>query len=204
MAYLLQLDSSANLSSSVSRRLTGEFAQRWAAAGPDREIRRRDLHTSPLPHLPTNALHFIASRRPDDGVEPALESTLLQDELIGELSGAAGVVIGAPMYNYSMPSTLKAWLDYVHVIGATSPVQEGIAPLRGKPVAVVSSRATPTGADPVADFVIGPFFAILGGFMSMDVQGFVVHTEPPAAPGDYHRPIAQVRDEFLGVADSWR
>jgi FMN-dependent NADH-azoreductase len=203
VAYLLQLDSSANLNSSASRQLTGEFAQRWVAAGPGREIRRRDLHTNQLPHLPTNALHFIAPRRPADAIEPTSEVTRLQDELVTELSGAAGVVIGAPMYNFSMPSTLKAWLDYVHVIGATSPADEGITPLQGKPVVVVSARATPTGVDPSTDFVIGPFFTILGRFMSMSVQGFVVHTEPPAAPGDFHRPIELVRGEILQAADGW-
>ena len=80
-------------------------------------------------------------------------------------------MIGAPMYNFSMPSTLKAWLDYVHVIGATSPADEGVAPLRSKPVTVVSARATPTGADPRADFVLGPLYTILGGFMGMDRAG---------------------------------
>jgi FMN-dependent NADH-azoreductase len=204
VAYIVQLDSSANLHSSVSRQLTGEFVQRWVAAGPGREIRRRDLHTDPLPHLPTNALHFTAARRPADAIEPLPEAARLQDELVTELSGAAGVVIGAPMYNFSMPSTLKAWLDYVHVIGATSPADEGIAPLRGKPVVVVSARATPTGVDPSTDFVIGPLFTILGRFMSMSVQGFVVHTEPPAAPGDFHRPVELVRRKFLEVADGWR
>jgi FMN-dependent NADH-azoreductase len=202
--YILQLDSSANLVSSVSRQLTDEFSRRWVAAAPGREVRRRDLHTSPLPHLSTNALHFTAARRPEDAIEPPPEATQLQDELVSELSGAVGVVIGAPMYNFSMPSTLKAWLDYVHVIGATSPADEGIAPLRGKPVAVVSSRATPTGADPSTDFVIGPLFTILGHFMSMSVKGFVVHTEPPAAPGDFHRSVELVRSEFLEAADGWQ
>lgn len=197
MAYLLQLDASANLASSASRRLTAEFAQHWVAAGPDREIRRRDLHTNPLPHLATNALHFTAPLRPQDAVAPTEEATRLQDELVAELSGAASVVIGAPMYNYSMPSTLKAWLDYVHVLGATSPADEGIAPLRGKPVTVVSARATPTGMDPRADFVTGPFFAILGEFMAMDVAAFVVHPDPPATPDDFHRPYEVVRGELL-------
>ena len=199
----MQLDSSANLASSTSRALTDEFAQRWARRGPDREIRRRDLHTQQLPHLPTNALHFIPELRPADAVAPAPEVVALQAELLAELDGAAGVVIGSPMYNYSMPSTLKAWLDYVHVIGINSPQQEGIAPLRGKRVVVVSARATPTGIDPQTDFVIGPFFGILGGFMAMDVSGFVVHTEPPAAPGDFHRPIDEVREELLAAADAW-
>ncbi|GAB7070426.1 NAD(P)H-dependent oxidoreductase [Mycobacterium hodleri] len=201
MAYLLQLDSSANLSSSTTRRLTAEAAERWASGGRDREIRRRDLHTDPLPHLPTNALHFIAPRRPEDAVAPSQEAQRLQDELLEELAGAAAVLIGSPMYNYSMPSTLKAWLDYVHVIGANSPVGEGIDPLRSKPVTVVSARSTPTGVDPRTDFVLGPFFAILGGFMSMDVEGFVVHTDPPAAAGDFHRPYDVVRAEVLASID---
>ncbi|CAN5602230.1 NAD(P)H-dependent oxidoreductase [soil metagenome] len=204
MSYILQLDSSADVRSSVSRQLTGEFAQRWASAVPDREIRHRDLHVNPLPHLPTNTLHFSEDRRPVDGISPTPEAAQLQRELLDELSGAAGVVIGAPMYNFSLPSTLKAWLDYVHVIGATSPAGEGINPLRGKPVTAISARATPTGADVESDFVLGPLFAILGSFMSMDVSGFVVHTEPPAAPEDFYRPIDSMRAEFLNHADSWQ
>jgi FMN-dependent NADH-azoreductase len=202
VTYILQLDSSANVPSSVSRRLTGQFAQRWVAAGPGREIRHRDLHVDQLPHLSTNALHFTAALRPEDAIAPAPEATALQQRLLDELSGAAAVVIGAPMYNFSMPSTLKAWLDYVHVIGVTSPAAEGIAPLRSTPVVAVSARATPTGTDPRTDFVLGPFYAILGEFMSMDVHGFVVHTEPPAAPGDFHRPEDQVRAELFDCADS--
>jgi FMN-dependent NADH-azoreductase len=204
MPYILQLDSSADVHSSVSRQLTNEFAQHWVAAIPGREICRRDLHTMALPHLPTNTLHFTGERRPKHGVAPAPEIAQLQSELIDELSGAAGVVIGAPMYNFSMPSTLKAWVDYVHVIGETSPAAEGIAPLRDKPVTVVSARATPTGVDVKSDFVLGPLFTILGEFMSMDVSGFVVHTEPPATSGDFHQPIDLVRRELLDNADSWR
>ena len=204
MPYILQLDSSADVYSSVSRQLTSEFAQRWAAVAPGREIRHRDLHARPLPHLPTNTVHFTAERRPENGIAPASEIAELQRELIEELSGAAGVVIGAPMYNFSLPSTLKAWVDYVHVIGATSPANEGITPLLGKPVTAVSARATPTGADVEADFVLGPLYAILGGFMSMDVTGFVVHSEPPASPGNFHRPVDDVRRELLDHADSWQ
>jgi len=202
--YILQLDSSANLSSSVSRYLTEKFAQRWAAGAPDREIRRRDLHVEQLPHLPTNALHFTADTRPQDAQAPSASAEALQSALVTELSEADAVVIGAPMYNSSMPSTIKAWLDYVHVIGLTSPAAEGVCPLRGKRVAVVSARATPTGQDPRTDLAVGPFFTILGGFMAMDVEGFVVHSEPPAAEGDFYRPVAEVEAELLECADRWR
>ena len=73
--------------------------------------------------------------------------------------------------------------------------------MQSKPVTVVSSRATPTGADPQTDFVVGPLFAILGHYMSMEVEAFIVHTEPPAAPGDFHRPQHVVRDELLRLVD---
>lgn len=204
MSYILQLDSSANLASSLSRQLTDQFSQRWVAGAAGREVRRRDLHRDPLPHLPTNGLHFVAGNRPLDAVVATPEVEALQAALLGELSGADAVVIGAPMYNFSMPSTLKAWLDYVHVIGETSPAAQGVSPLRGKPVAVVSARSTPTGADPRADFVLGPFFTILGEFMAMNVVGFVVHSEPPAEADDFHRPSEAVALELLDCADSWR
>lgn len=205
MAYILQLDSSANLAGSVSRRLTAQAAARWAAAQPGREIRHRDLHTQQLPHLPTHALHFTADTRPPGTEAPsaAAAAAELQQELLAELSEASAVVIGAPMYNFCLPSTLKSWLDYVHVIGLTSPAPQGICPLRGKPVAVVSARSTPTGADPQADFVLGPFFTILGTFMAMDVEGFVVHSDPPATPEDFHRSIEQVEPELAACVDRW-
>lgn len=204
VAYILQLDSSANLASSVSRSLTEQFAQRWLTGAPGREIRRRDLHADQLPHLPTNALHFTADSAPPDAVAPDPAAVMLQSSLIAELGDADAVVIGAPMYNFCMPSTLKAWLDYVHVIGQTSPATQGVCPLRGKPVAVVSARATPTGADPRADFVLGPFFTILGEFMAMNVEGFVVHSDPAIADGEFYRPVEQVHAELMDCADRWR
>ena len=198
---LLQIDSSAR-TSSVTRRLTAKFATHWRENHPDGEVIQRDLSATALPQITDD---WGATQLEESKITPAQRSYLsTSDELIEELEAADTIVIGAPMYNFSMPSTLKAWVDYVHVLGATSPPEEGIAPLQGKRVAVVSSRATPTGADPPADFVLGPLFTVLGGFMSMDVQAFVVHTEPPAAAGDFHRPIDVVRREFLECAESWQ
>lgn len=99
-----------------------------AAGAPDREILRRDLHVEQLPHLPTNALHFTTDTRPHDAQVPSDSAVALQAAPVAELSEAEVVVIGAPMYNSSMPSTLKAWLDYVHVIGQTSPAAQGVCP----------------------------------------------------------------------------
>ncbi|MFD3810391.1 FMN-dependent NADH-azoreductase [Rhodococcus sp. NPDC058639] len=172
MPRLLHLDSSADLDASVSRELTRLFVDTWRATGSGHTVIERDLHRSPLPHLPDAALHYAArlrtgTERPD----PAAEG--LQAELIAELMGADAVVIGAPMYNWSMPSSLKAWLDYVHVLGTTVPFDNSDAPLAGKPVVIVSSRGNtyaPGSPGEGTDFVIPPLMQVLGTSLGMSVS----------------------------------
>jgi len=185
---------------SYSNRVAADVLAELRRRNPDATVTTRDLARDSLPHIDDD---FIVATRSPAGPQTEQQRALLarSDALTDELLAADVVVIATPMINFTIPSTLKAWLDYVHVIGANSPVGEGIDPLRSKPVTVISARSTPTGEDPQTDFVLGPFFAILGGFMSMDVQGFVVHTEPPAAPGDFHRPYDVVRDEVLASID---
>jgi len=81
------------------------FAAGWAALGHD--IVRRDLFADPPPHLPSHVLHWAPSLRPADiSVDPVHDR--YQEELVGELLAADVVLVGAPMYNWSVPSTLKA------------------------------------------------------------------------------------------------
>jgi len=149
---LLHLDSSADLSGSVSRSLTARFAAGWSALSPGHDIVRRDLHADMLPHLPTNVLHWAPHLRTETETVPA-DAEDLQNRLIAELQAADVVLIGAPMYNWSVPSTLKAWIDYIHVPGTTTPFDTATQPFAGKPAVVVSSRGgqygpgTPDEAD---------------------------------------------------------
>lgn len=165
MPSLLHIDSSADLSHSRSRALTGAFADAWRARGPEYAVVRRDLHVDPLPHLETSALHWAAGdRTPDESVPVAAEQ--LRQQVIDELLAADVVVIGSPLYNYTVPSTLKAWLDRVHVPGVLVPGPDGTPqPLARRPVVTVVSRGgtydvgTPTEhwdhASPVLDIVLG-------------------------------------------------
>jgi len=161
MPSLLHIDSSADLAHSRSRDLTAAFADAWRARGPEYTVVRRDLHTDPLPHLETSALHWAAAdRRPDEAVAP--EAERLRQEVIDELLAADAVVIGAPLYNYTVPSTLKAWIDRVHVPGVLA---GGVQPLHGRPVVTVVSRGatydagTPTETwdhgSPVLQLILG-------------------------------------------------
>jgi FMN-dependent NADH-azoreductase len=164
MPTLLHLDSSSDLVDSRSRVLTQVFAESWMSAGADHRVIYRDLHTEPLPHLPDSWLHWPAKMRPPGWTLPA-GSELLQAGIIAELLAADVVLIGAPMYNYSLPSTLKAWVDYIHVPGVTLDFEGSGRPMEGKSAVVVNTRGaiydagTPTETwdhgTPVLDLVLG-------------------------------------------------
>jgi FMN-dependent NADH-azoreductase len=168
---LLHLDSSADLRNSVSRALTARFATTWTGISTEHLVVQRDLHLDPLPHLPTSALHWAPRLRTADEVVPA-DAEQLQKVLIQELLNADVVLVGAPMYNWSMPSTLKAWIDYVHVGGTTSTIDEPSRPLAGKPVVIVSSRGAsygPGAPGAAVDHEVPSLIQSLGDSMGMDV-----------------------------------
>lgn len=173
MPTLLHIDSSCDLTHSRSRTLTQAFADAWRATGDDHGVRYRDLHQDSPPHLPDSWLHWPARLRPaGTSVPPTAER--LQEELVAELLSADVVVVGAPLYNYSLPSTLKAWLDYIHVPGVTAAYDGNDVPMAGRPAVIMNTRGavydagTPTeGWDhgtPVLELILG---ASLG--MSIEV-----------------------------------
>lgn len=140
MPRLLHLDSSADLGHSRSRAITATFATTWRELGPGHTVTYRDVHHDPLPHLADASLHWAAGLR-GAGAAPPAAAQALQDELIAELLAADVLLVGAPMYNYSVPSALKAWIDHVHVPGRTAPFGEpATQPLAGRPAVIVASR----------------------------------------------------------------
>ncbi|WP_029151089.1 FMN-dependent NADH-azoreductase [Microbacterium indicum] len=166
MPHLLRIDSSADLRHSDSRALTALFTDEWAARGADRTVTHRDLHVNPLPHLEDAGLHWTPETRlDDDAVSRASE--LLQDELIDELLAADAVVIGAPLYNYTVPSTLKAWIDRIHIPGRLA---GDVRPLAGRPVvAVVTRGAVYEGETAGWDHGSPVLDLILRGALGMDL-----------------------------------
>jgi FMN-dependent NADH-azoreductase len=142
--HLLHLDSAAALKDSRSREITATFADTWRGRGPQYTVTYRDLHRDPLPHLVDAVLHWPPRLRPEGAAaaDPAALAAdeALQDELIGELLAADVLLVGAPMYNYSVPSSLKAWIDHIHIPGRTARFDTDTRPLAGRPAVVVSSR----------------------------------------------------------------
>ena len=150
---LLHVDSSILGPGSVSRHLSASIVAQQQALHPGIEIVRRDLATDPVDHL--SGLHLAAAQ----GVVPEAAS-LQQDVAAGqaaleEFLAADVVVVGAPMYNFGIPSQLKAWIDRLAVSGRTfrytEKGPEGLA--GGKTVIVASSRGGFYGADSQAAFL---------------------------------------------------
>ena len=171
MPNLLHLDSSADRGDSRSRAITSTFADAWRAAGGDHTVTYRDLSRDPLPHLPDSDLHWPPRLRAADAAPPAAAEAL-QEELIAELLAADALLIGAPMYNYSLPSSLKAWIDYIHVPGVTAPFDVDSQPLAGRPAVVATSRGGSYDAGTATadwDHAVPVLKIILGDALGMEV-----------------------------------
>ena len=169
---LLRLDSSIDPVSSVSRQLTGVFAETWADLGADHAVVVRDLVADPVPHLSHAALHWAPRLRSADAPE-LVEADAVQQTVVEQLLAADVLLIGAPMYNYSIPSHLKTWLDHVHVPGLLAPFDTDTQPLRGRPAVIVSSRGAiydRGSATAGWDHAVPPLEIVLGTALGMELH----------------------------------
>jgi FMN-dependent NADH-azoreductase len=144
MTSILHIDASPQGSTSISRQLTAATVARLKAAHPRALVTHRDLIATPISHLGAELLGVM---RPTPGAVPSdsvsARTELAQtEELLKEFLAADVVVIGAPMFNFSIPSQLKAWIDRVVQAGRTFRyTQDGPVGLAGgKKVIIVSSR----------------------------------------------------------------
>jgi FMN-dependent NADH-azoreductase len=118
MATLLKIDSSPMGEHSISRKLTTHFAASWRKAHPGGAVVSRDLTTTNLPVV--NGFWVGAAYTPEDARNPEQREALaVSDALIAELKLADEYVFGVPMHNFSIPSTLKLWIDQVSRAGKT-------------------------------------------------------------------------------------
>ena len=111
---LLRIDSSAR-TASVTRQLTARAAEEWKENNPDGDVIHRDLSAIEIPPITDD---WSATLLEPSKLRPGQRSYLsTSDQLIDELRAADTIVIGAPMYNFSISSPLKAWIDQIVRIG---------------------------------------------------------------------------------------
>lgn len=118
MQRLLRIDCSITRGDSISRRLVDYFLRHWRAAHPDTELETLDLVSNPLPHYNFDNLVGMVMP-PEVQTDEIRAANALADQLISQVERAEILLIGCPMYNFTIPSQLKTWLDYVTRAGRT-------------------------------------------------------------------------------------
>lgn len=114
---ILHLDSSVAGATSVSRPLTKEATEALKAKNPGAEVVYRDLIGEPLSHY--TAVLRVHGATPDTHTPEQKAELAMGEAIMAEFLAADVVVVGAPMYNFSVPSQLKAWIDLICVAGKT-------------------------------------------------------------------------------------
>lgn len=148
---VLHIDSGILGDHSVSRRLTAAIVAQVKADNPTAKIAYRDLVANALPHL-TGAHLMAANTQPEELDAQVAADVATSAAVLDEFLAADTIIIGAPMYNFSLPSQLKAWIDRIAVAGKTFRYTEngpeGLA--KGKKVIVVSTRGGHYSSGPAA------------------------------------------------------
>jgi FMN-dependent NADH-azoreductase len=178
MSTILYINSSIRNTGSVSRQLSSEFVEKLKATHAGTNVIARDLAARPVPHLDEAMMGAFFT--PENQRTPEQAKIVgLSDELVAELLSADTVVIGAPMYNFSVSSTLKSWIDHVARAGVTfrytDKGPEGM--VTGKKVYIFTSRGGvySTGPAKAMDFHETYLRAVLGFIGLTDIH--FIHSE---------------------------
>jgi FMN-dependent NADH-azoreductase len=199
MTTLLHIDSSIQGEQSHSRPVTAAFAEAWKIANPDGGYTYRDLAAEPVPHLTGeyfSAANTPAGQRTPEQVAAYDAVKPIRDELVA----ADVVLLGVPMYNFTIPSTVKAWLDHVKVQELMVNEETGEGLLAHKKVFVVTARGgsyapgTPREGWDFQEPLLRANFAGLG----LDQDLTFIHTEMTLAY------VIEHLKQFQHIADASR
>jgi FMN-dependent NADH-azoreductase len=178
MSKILFVASSIQGTDSKSRRLGREVIDLWQRHHPGPEVIERDLAAEPLPHVTREIMAAALTPAAERTLEQA-KAAALADRVIEEAEAADLILLAVPMYNFSVPSTLKAWIDHLARAGRTFRYGENgpVGLLTGKKVIVVSSRGGiySRGAGRALDFH-EPYLRGVLGFLGLTDVSFV-HAE---------------------------
>ncbi|PLP89586.1 FMN-dependent NADH-azoreductase [Pseudomonas sp. FFUP_PS_473] len=199
MSRVLIIESSARQNDSISRQLTRDFIAQWQSAHPTDTITVRDLAANPVPHLDETLLGGWMKPQEQRSAEE-LKALQRSNELTDELLAADVLVMAAPMYNFTIPSTLKAWLDHVLRAGITFKYTEtgpqGL--LTGKRAYVLTARGG-IHAGGASDHQ-EPYLRQVMAFIGIHDVTFI-HAEGLNMGGDFHdKGLNQAKAKLAAVA----
>ncbi|MFT4268237.1 MAG: NAD(P)H-dependent oxidoreductase, partial [Xenophilus sp.] len=190
---LLHVDSSVLGANSASRRLTAEIVAQWHATHPGTSVEYLDLAADAPSHFGADALD-IKIGSPAEPTEAQKRENAVSERLVSQFLAADVVVIGAPLYNFSIPTQLKAWIDRLAQAGRTFKyTDKGFVGLAGGKTAIVASTRggvhSTTEAGRAAEHQESYLEVILGFFGITDVrfvraEGLALGDEARAAAFD--------------------
>ncbi len=205
---LLEVQSSVRLEKSISRTLSHEFIQTWQKSNPDGRYQQRDVGINPPAH-PTE-LWTTANYIPSDSRTSEMETALTESEqLIEELLWADHVLLGVPMYNLSVPSTFKAYVDNIVRVNRTFALDRASFTFKGlatdKKALVITSSAgnfapdTPMGSMNFCETYMRAILSFIG------IEDITIVSVPNQFMPDAIRQqsIEQARAKLMNLAATW-
>jgi FMN-dependent NADH-azoreductase len=198
MKTVLVIGSSLFGPDSQSSRLAAELVTQLQARHGDLRVVNRDLALDPVPHLDADT--FAAFGTPEEQRSAGQRAAVsLSDQLIGELQQADFIVLAAPMYNFGLPSTFKAWFDHVARAGITfAYTQDGVRGLlKDLPVFIIATRGGLHAG--TANDLQSPYLRQILGFVGLTDLHFI-YAEGMAMSDYREQSLAQASLEIQAIA----
>ena len=185
MPTLLAIAASPRYDHSTSRKLAALFVEKWRAAHPHGQVIDRDLIRT---HLPFVDAHWIggAFTPPEQHSPESAAAIRISDDLVAELKSADHIVIGTPMYNFTVPAVLKAYIDHVVRVGVTVS-SDNVGLLTGKKATLIlASGGDFSPGSPVERFNhAGPYLRhVLAWIGIKDVEIILANRARAGAAGE--------------------
>jgi FMN-dependent NADH-azoreductase len=197
---LLHLDSSILGSASISRELTRAIVDAYRATQPNLQVTYRDLGGAPLPHL-TSEWTSLRTADIDSLSSEQRDQARLTATLIEELKSADVLIIGAPLYNFTIPTGLKAWIDQIAVSGQTfrygKSGPEGLVP--NKKTYLVTTSGGIYAGTPVSHMHEGYLKQVLNFIGIQDIE--VVRVEGLGMTDERTKALAAARAQIERISE---
>lgn len=198
MNTLLHINASIFSEGGQSSQLTKEFVAEWQRKHPTGKVIKRDLVSSALPHL--DAERFLALiSKPEERTERQAQIVAESDALISEIQAADVVVMGLPMYNFTLPTQLKSYFDHIARAGVTFKYTENgpVGLLTNKRVVIFATRGGFYAGTP-ADTQTG-LVKTLFGFLGVTDVEFVYVEGISVSVDKKEEAIAKAKEKIPGL-----
>lgn len=169
MKKILIVESSPRGESSVTRKITKQFTEKLLTKDPGAQLIYRDLVKTPVPHLSEDSIQAFFTPAEQRNAEH-LKAISFSETLTDELLAADTIIIAAPMWNFGIPSVLKAWIDHVSRAGKTfSFGPNGLVGLAaGRKVYIITSSGSVFSEGPFASYdMLVPYLKTFLGFIGI-------------------------------------